>query len=341
MPYIYERRQDVVDLLIEKRSRYEVTIDDGAAGDSDDYYGIAINEKGMEDELRGGGDRHYNSHYEDQPDHVYRTAFVEDDPNPGSDDSSTIASNLETQISNSTKPVTTSVSGGTITIEADDKDQGLHVEVFSNDEQGNIVARRADPEAYELHHASNWDGNFSSIETIPQTGTYTVNAGPDPAPTGAENASMEPWVRYRFAPQADHAIDNGELQFFKVAPVIDGVTQSTGPIFMVLPRDQLFGNHPPLVLRGDAPKAADSDGALELQLPYQTTSIYVQNIDSNALTEYISFGSGKTEIPLGQSETFSDNKFGSWNIAVRTDSGASSAGEILIYVTINRHSTLA
>lgn len=323
--YIYERNYDLIDLLIPKKSRFEVTINDGASGDTGDEYVIAVNEKPQ----YGGGFRDSSN----EP--FFERAAVVEDSTPGTDDSSTIASDLQSEINDTYDVASATVNGNTITIEPDDDYpyMDLHVETYTSDDEGEMVVSEVNPEAYEVLHAANWDATFSTMETVPREGKKDPNAQELPA-HGSESSSLNPYTRFRFDPST-YGLNDDHLQFFKVAPVVNGVTQTAGPIIIVLSSEHLYEEHPSVLLKGNAPIANDVSGALELNLPYQTTSMVIKNVSDPAETVYVSFGSGDTEWELAQGETLSDNKISSWDIKVRTDSSAGSPATVQIYATIN------
>lgn len=333
MSYLYNRRDDLIDLLVEEEHQYKITIKDGSSGNTGDYI-VVINETDFEDEPKGtaGGS--------DGPDRTFDSAFVEPDPSGGSDSSSTIASNLQTKISNSDKPVNATVSGDTITLRESEPYLDNHVEVYTTDDGGYINIVKEAAQSYELQHASNWDGSFSKIDSIPRHGGHSGSPGADPAPTGSDRSALRSWVRFRFAPSDYGGVGDETVQFFKTAPVFDGSTQTASPILIIPTREMMFENHPGLMLDGKAPRAADKSSALELRLPYQSTSATIKNKSDPAETIFFSFGSGSSEWELGQGDQFSDNKTGTSSITIRTRNGASNDARVLINVTLNRNEIL-
>lgn len=329
MSHLRKREKDLIDLLVYEQHQYKVTIRDGSSGSSGDDYTIVINEKDFEDEPQG------NRGNADGPDPVFEDAFVVEDGSPNSDTSNTIASDLQTAISKGDKPVTASVSGSTVTIRETEPHMNLEVNLFTTDSNGSITMVQEAAEAYELQHASDWDGTFSTLLDIPRNGGTSSSASADPAPTGSEHSTLRNWVRYRLAPSDYGSLDDNSVEFFRLAPVFDGTTQSANTIFFIPTVEMMYDNHPSVVLDGDAPKAADRSSAREIRFPFQTSSVRVKNLSSEY--QYISFGEGSGEWKLGGGDVFSDNKLGTRSIRMRTDNSAPSAGAIQAYVTLNTH----
>ena len=322
MVYMYERDYDLVDLLIPQRSRYEVTVNDGSSGNSGDEYGIAVNEKAVYDDPENRN-------------LIYKKAAVVEDSSPNSDTSNTIASNLASELESVYDEITASASGSVVTIQTEEewKHLDLRVESFTTDENGNITEKLAEPEAYEIQNAPNWDKSFSTMETVPREGLVSDSAD-QLVPSGSESSELRKYTRFRFDPVDYSEANDDEIQFYKIAPVVDGSTQTSGPIVMVLSRDHLYETHPAVTLNGDPPTASSVDGALELNFAYQTTSIKIKNRGSNPV--YLSFGSsdGEWELPANGGE-FSDNRISTWDIRLRTADSAMAASNVDIYATIN------
>lgn len=300
MPYLYRRKINLIDMLIDRVFAKKVVITDGATESGD--YVIVLN--GFE--------------------------FRETDPTAGADESSTLATNLAAAINGSTVPITATATGNTITLVPDRMGQDFSIAVKTDDDEGTISYKKAEPESYQVKNAANWDGTFTVMETVPAKGKASKTAGPDPTPNGM---SLNKWTRFRFAP-TDYALEDDDLLFFRFAPVFDGVPGADSRITMVLTPEQLYENHTALILRGFAPVAADSDSATEFVFPAETTSIVVKNIDP-AETVWLSFGTGAAEIPLQPGETFRDNKFGSGDIRIRTDVAGGADADVYIYATVN------
>jgi hypothetical protein len=331
--YLYKRDYDLIDLLIPHQDRYEVIIEDGVSGDSGDEYGISINEKPTYSKSISDPS-FYDGPGEDFQRHFSKAAVVEDG-SPGSDSSSTIASDLASEINTIYDEATASASGSIVTIEPSDRYSymDLHVETFTSDEEGQIQTKPAHPESYEVQRASNWDGSFTTMETVPQRGIVSDNVK-EPLPSGGENTELKNATRFRFDP-SDYSLYDSTSQFFKIAPVINGTTQSAGPINIVLSSEHLYQHHPALHLVGQAPIAADVSGSIQLNFPRQTTSVDIENTGSSAELIHYTWGSNDAERTLSQGESFSDNKLSTDSVKVRTDGSASSSVEVEIYVTLN------
>lgn len=320
--YLYDRKHNLIDLTFPHKDRFEVDVSDGTSGSSDDEYGIVINEKASYPDP-------------DDPKRYYDKAAVVTDPNAGSDDSSTIASSLATEVNNVYgDEITASSSGSTVTVEPNDTYDymDLWVNTFTTDDNGSIQAKNQPPEKYEIQNASNWDGSFTTMETTPPSG-FVSSSADEPVSSASAHSEFRGKVRFRFDPN-DYSLNDNHVNFFKIAPVVGGVTQSAGPVITILSSQHLYESHPSIILKGDAPKAADVTSALELTLPYQTNSIEAKNTSDPAEDIFLSFGSGASELKLSQGESLKDNKLGTADLKVRTDNGAPSAAQITIYLTI-------
>jgi len=298
MPYLYRRSPGVVDLFIEKIFRKKVVIRDGTTVGGD--YTIAIND----------------------------VVFSESDPTPGADSSAAIATLFETAVNSSSLPITATTDGGTLILLPDQRGRDFSIETSTTDEEGGLFVQDAPPEAYQIKNAANWDLAFSDLPApsqIPIWGLNTESVRPD-----ATAQDLSAYTRWRFSP-SDYGLEDDDVLYFTIAPVIEGVEGDEGPIYILLTPEQILENHTPLILAGTVPDAASSDEALEFRLPVQTTSLVVQNTDG-ANTVFLSFGTGDAEIPLAPGEKFSDNRFGSGDLRVRGD-GANPT--IYIYVTLN------
>lgn len=298
MPYLYRRSRGLVDLFIEKFYRKKIIIRDGTTEEG--TYLIVLNNE----------------------------RFSVADPAAGADSSAAIATQFETDINASALPITASTDGSTLILLPDFPSEDFSVQVSTSDPEGSLFVQDAPPEAYQVKNAPNWDVAFVDLPApslIPQIGLATPSVG---AERTAQNLSN--YARWRFNP-ADYGLEDDDVLFFTVAPVIEGVEGDEGPIYILLTPEQLSENHTSLLLAGDAPAAADSDTALEFVLPLQTTSLVVKNTDG-ATNVFLSFGTGDAEVPLAPGETFRDNRFGSGDIRVRGDGAAAS---VYIYVSLN------
>jgi hypothetical protein len=311
-------------MLITQQSRYEVEVNDGSSGDAGDKYFIVLNERDRsQDPLN--------------PSNTYEKAATAVDSTPGSDDSSTIASDLATSFNDTYQVASATASGSTVTIEPASRYDylDLHVEAFTTDEQGAISPRPISAESYEIQNASNFDGSFTSLTQIPRRGLVSPSAS-DPVPTGSENSELRGYTRFRFDP-ADYSLDDSNVTFYKVAPIVDGVTQSASEIVIVLSADTLYQTHPALVLNGTVPVGSSVDDGVHLNMPHQTQSVVIKNISDPAEDIFLSFGAGEGELKLGQGDTFSDNKIGTWDVVLRTDSSAASPADVQVYATLRSH----
>lgn len=298
MPYLYRRAPGMVDLLVEKFYRKKIIIRDGSSEGG--VYLISIND----------------------------TVFKVSDPVPGADSSSAIATAFESAINSSPLRITASTSGGVLILLPDDPGRDFSVATSTDDPNGSLYVQDAPPEAFQVKNAANWDGVFSDLPApseIPLYGLATPSVGPD-----ATAQRLGHYVRWRFNP-GDYSLEDDDVLFFTFAPIFDGVEGDESPIYILLTPEQLAENHTALLLTGDAPAAADSDSALEFNLPVQTTSLVVQNLDG-ATDVYLSFGTGDAEIPLSPGDSFRDNRFGSGDLRVRGDG---SDATVYIYLSLN------
>lgn len=303
MPYLYRRTRGLVDLFIEKFYRKKIVIRDGLTEGG--LFILAIN------------------------DVVFRVV----DPDAGADSSAAIATSFETEINLSSLPITATTDGGTLILMPDFPNEDFSTETFTDDPEGSMFIQSAPPEAYQIKNAANWDVAFANLPApslIPQIGATSPSVR---AEATAQN--LAPYVRWRFNP-SDYGLEDDDVLFFTIAPVIDSVEGAESPIYILLTSEQLKENHTSLLLAGDAPAAADSDSALEFKLPLQTTSLVVKNTDG-ANVVFLSFGTGDAEVPLAPGETFRDNRFGSGDIRVRGDGAPAS---VYIYLSLNNQSFL-
>lgn len=310
--YLNRRAPGLVDLLIEQDWAKVFHITDGTSGDSGDWYFLSIN---------GVGFREY-------------------DPNPGSDDSSTIASNFETAINGSTLPVTASASGSDLTVTSDEPGVKFSHETDTSDDEGSIWAETLTPEEYDILQADEWDGTFSVLETVPRNQGFRSSSLRTEASRKRNKLNPNQFrdrVRFLFDP-IDYSLEDDNVLFLKVRPVINGADQAERPIEIVLTRRQLVDQHTALLLVGDAPIAADFDNAIHFNLPRQSSSVSITNNGTDDV--FLSFESGNDELTLSQDETFQENRIATSILSVRTASGAGSASEVEIYVTLNSHPTL-
>ena len=295
MPYLYRRSREEVDLFLDKIYRKKIVIRDGPTGVGD--YSVSL-------------------------DGTVFTVTDADEP----DSSAAIATALEGLINASAiSPVTATTSAGVLILLPKRAGRNFSIQVSTTDPQGSMFVQDAPPEAYEIQTASNWDGVFATIETVPLWGLAKPSVGAD-----ATAQILEPYIRWRFAP-SDYTLEDDDVLYFTIAPVIEGVTGDPSPIYILMTPEQLSENHTPLILAGLVPVAASSDEALEFTLPSQSTSVVVENLDP-ANTVFLSFGTGDAEIPLLPGAIFRDNKFGSGDIRVRAEG---APVPVYIYLTLN------
>jgi hypothetical protein len=300
MSYLYRRKEGLVDLFISKVYRKKVFIRDG--GVEGGLFQLVLNGKG----------------------------FDVVDPNPGVDSASAITTSFETLINNSPVPVTANVlAPGVLELVSDVPRRDFSVSYRTSDPEGSIYHSEAPPESYAIQNASNWDQAFSLMQEVPMGGYASPNVGSDPDPF---DAPLNSYSRFRFDPR-DYALEDDDVLYLTVTPRIDGTLGDVQPINIILTTEQFGENHTALILRGDAPVAADSDSALEFVLPLQSTSIVVKNEDATN-TAFLSLGTGDAEIPIPPGETFRDNKLGTGDLRIRSEGAAAT---VYLYVTLNNN----
>lgn len=313
MPYVYRRKPQVVDLLIEDLFRVLVTIRDGVGGEAGDSYSIQINE----------------------------SLFTVEDTTPSTSDSSTIATNLASEINSGPEPVTASASGAVVEVRADDRTAKFSYEVSTTDSDGYISAAERTADSYKIQNAANWDGTFTTMETVPAVGGKRSPSlrGPANQTKHAVNANaLRGKVRFLFDP-GDYSLSDTDVIFYRVVPVVNGVDLSPSSIRILPTVLQMTENHGTLLLKGDVPQAADMDSAVEIIFPRQISSLTLESLGAGGDTLFYSFGDGSAHT-LQDGQTFRDNRLNITRIRMRADSAGTGPVPVELYVTINQHKML-
>jgi len=303
--YIYRRSDNLIDAHIEDHFWLKITVTDGTSSTGD--YRVVLGS----------------------------SVFTATDSSAGIDDSAALAASLIVDINASSEPVTAYAGAAANEIllrydqfgysPVDVYNQNFNYSVSTTDDDGQITAREVRP-SYNVKNASNWDGSFTTMQAVSNTGAVSDRFRKSSEQVAAQvNANqLRHRTRFLFDPN-DYSLDDNDVLFFQETPVIDATEVFDGPIEIVMASRQYTDQRPPLILTGTVPVAADFDSSLELRLPRQTVSIEIKNSGGNPL--FFAFGTGSAEWSLAASGVFVDNRLSTGYLNLRA-SGSPTTVEI-------------
>ena len=180
-------------------------------------------------------------------------------------------------------------------------------------------------DGWRIKHASNWDGTFSQLVDIPYWGKRDKNVLNSYNPSNIQDR----YVRYIFDP-VTHGLEDDTVHFLRITSLDDTTEQNTSRTLIIPTPSQVTTERPPLVLRGDAPVAADFDDGERLVLPVTAVSFTVENFGTDDI--FLGFGSEGSELRVAGGEKQSDNRLQIDEVNLRTGSG--TASEVQLYLVL-------
>lgn len=186
-------------------------------------------------------------------------------------------------------------------------------------------------DGYRIKHASNWDQSFSSLFEFSTSGGRASSI-----PQEVDETRVPPgYVRYLFD-FTDHGLEDDSVQFIRVASLNGGTEQEVSRTLIVLAPSQVGTEHPVLVLRGNAPVAADIDGAARLVLPSTAVDFNIENFGSNEV--FIGLGAaGNSELRVPGGTQIGDNRL---NVDTVTLRASGSPTEVQLYLVLSEGPSL-
>lgn len=315
MLYINRRRNHLVDMLIPQHFWLRLQVQDGTTTTGN--YTVVLDD----------------------------VAFTTADPGAGTDDSATIVQNLQTQINDSSLHVT-AFDGNTANelfirfdkhgYTPDTYNQNFNYEASTTDGEGAISLTAIRPDSYVIKNAANWDSTFTDIETVPfGIGKRSLKYKPTEALlANSINANqLRNKTRFLFDP-SDYSLVDGNVLFFRIAPVVQGLELPVGQIEILLTTAQVLSQHPALFLTGTVPHGPQGAPTAILPFPRKVSSIEIKNTSASD-TVYFSFGTGAAEWSLEPGEVFNDNRINETKITMRTDVTGTHPAHVEIYAALN------
>jgi hypothetical protein len=314
MAYIYRRKTNLVDMLIEDHFWLKVSVADGI-GSTGDYTLIL-------------GD----------------LTFVETDPASGADDSGTLATGLKDQINAASEPITAfdGAATGEILIRYDKynqspagiTNQNFEYEASTTDDDGEISVKEILPASYKFKNAANWDGTFTDMETISFVkGKRSTRFRPSEMLVANQVSANQLRGRTRFLfDPADYALVDEDVLFYKLSTVVDGVEIEDGPIQILLTSQQLIQPRAVLLLNGNTPQGASYDDRLEIQLPRYIVDMTIKNTGTTNDLK-VSFGAGSAELTVSPSSSFGDNRLNVSQLDMRAVGGTTATEVYMVLAT--------
>ena len=161
---------------------------------------------------------------------------------------------------------------------------------------------RADVASYQFQAATNFDGAYTTFDTVPAGGKASKSV----QDLGIDGSSrFRGQTRFLFDP-ADYSLDDSKPLWIRIKQVSTaGVVGSAEAGQLVLP----YSSAPdrPVVLKGTAPQAADSSGSLEIQLPMQCRNLQFQVDPTVTANLVVSFEPGGPEWTVPALQTYFTN----------------------------------
>lgn len=312
LSYTYRRYEGLVELLIPKHDWAQVIVVDGTTDVG--VYSVTVT----------------------------GVTFQATDPNAGLDSSAAIVADLIAQINASTVPATAYAAAAPVTggaafrLRHDNFGGQLNLFVDTTDVDGSIRYRPDPPDTIDVQSAANWDGVFASVQEVSRHhGFVSPTVGRDRERLDALTVNANQMRNYTriVLNLADIGLTDDVVNFFQYIPQFAGVavTPLETPIDILLTEKQLLESHTMLTLAGTAPAAASFDDATVLNLPRQTSSYELKNLDGvNDL--FVSFGTGTQEVTVAAGETIRNNRL---NVSTLTVRGDGAGVPIYITVTLN------
>lgn len=153
---------------------------------------------------------------------------------------------------------------------------------------------RAGVISYQFQSATNFDGSFTTFDTVSSSGKASKSVGD----MAYEPGGFRGLTRFVFNP-TDYALDDTKPLWVRIRPITSAGVGTAEAAMLVLP--YLNVQNRTVVIAGTAPTGADQAAALELQLPGRCTDFVFK---SGAESLLLSFEAGGSEIGVFESATF-------------------------------------
>lgn len=168
----------------------------------------------------------------------------------------------------------------------------------------------ADPlvlaEQYRIESALNWDDVFVPLVynaaplVVNLNGLRTKSVNPYQGSTGGGGAEFRDKIRVLYN-ATDVGLNDNDIHFLRIVPIIRGVDQTPGPILMVMPPALYRGPYLPLVLTGSTATP------VTLRLPRVCSSIYARAVSGTVEIYFENTPFPVTLVNGSASEIFSNN----------------------------------
>jgi hypothetical protein len=172
-------------------------------------------------------------------------------------------------------------------------------------------------QAYVVERASNWDGAFAPLTTLPMTGARSKSVDRLRAGSSGSASQWRNRLRWVFNP-ADYSLSDSEIQWFRIVPQLAAGPAPAGPILAMLPAGLYRQAYFPLVLTGTAPIAP-----VTLRLPRTSTALTVRAISGTTVVGLSAGGAGVNSIVVtagGALAEYSNNNI-NFDTLVLSDGG--------------------
>lgn len=309
--YTLRRQQNLVDLLIPRHDWSLVTLRDG------------VGETGVYSITAAG------------------YTFTQEDGTAGVDNSAALVTAFIAAINGSIAPVT-AFAGPTVNdlrLRHDDFGGQLHTQVATTDADGSIRAVASFPDDFDIQRANNWDASFSSMQIVQFHQGYistSLKRSREALDSHVINAQqLRNYTRVLFTFE-DYSESGEVVQFLQIIPRFGGAAVSglTSPIIIVLTEQQYRDNLTDLILAGEAPVAASQADALLLELPRQSSSYEITNLETTGGDSlFVSFGVGTAELEVAAETVIRNNRLNVGQLTIR--SGGAGTVTIDMAITLN------
>lgn len=131
-------------------------------------------------------------------------------------------------------------------------------------------------QSYVVERASNWDGVFAPLVTLPMIGRRSVSVDRLRAGSAGSASQWRNRLRWVFNP-ADYSLTDSEIQWLRIVPQLVGGPAPAGPILALLPAGLYRQAYFPLVLNGTTPGSP-----LTLRLPRTSTALTIRAVSGSS-----------------------------------------------------------
>jgi hypothetical protein len=308
MSYLYQRKNNFIEMLFPKHDWVVVYVQDGTT-EAESYH------------LK-----------------LAEGSFTVEDPAAGADSSAAIATSFISLINSSSHPLRAIVGPTAESFRVRHMQVGgqLHAEGTSSSAEGRLRVMPTHPDTYSINVAPNWDAVTPTLgDTISwENGKISRTVATTREQLDAlriNRNQVSRYTRYILDPADIGGVDEN-VSYLQTVPNFGptAITDLASPLHMILTPEQFLDSHTMLALSGSVPAGASYADALILELPRQCSSYEIRNLGGADL--FVSFGSGTSELTVASGDTIRDNRL---NVSVITLRGDGVAVEVNLAVTLN------